>query len=79
MLYTWGLDLTQLEEKGGRQGEGPRGVDKKVVGLSFLYSNKFCVYNLSFYHVRYPKGKDVVNILQLREAQGCKEGVVEGG
>ena len=30
--------------------------------------------SVSFYHVRYPKGKDVVNILQLREAQGCKEG-----
>ena len=25
-----------------------------------------------FYHVRYPKGKDVVNMLQLRELQGCK-------
>ena len=33
---------------------------------------------LIFYHICYPKGKDVVNLLQLREAQGCKEGV-EGG
>ena len=30
--------------------------------------------SVSFYHVRYPKGKDMVNILQLRELQGCKGG-----
>ena len=34
---------------------------------------------LNFYHVRYPKGKDVFNILQLRELQGCKEGGGGGG
>ena len=45
------------------------------IGSLFVWVFGCCPF--SFYHVRYPKGKDVVNILQLRESQGCKgEGVM---
>ena len=45
---------------------GSNKIELKIKQFQFQYP--------PFYHVRYPKGKDVVNILQLREAQGCKEG-----
>ena len=33
---------------------------------------KLLLFSSSFYHVRYPKGKDVVNILKLRWGKGAR-------